>query len=112
MPRRPRQQKSEAAGTSPVPTNCAVTGLTIDQVSHWADLIADGQDGFAEGLSACEEEQLLAVEVGSDCTHRRTRLGSDQIVRSSAIAMVDDDLLGGSGKALPSHPLLLGAGQT
>src|SRR2546423_12142974 len=61
MPRRAQERTSPAADRPPAPPAPAITGLTGDQVDRWADLIADGRDGFPDGLPAPDHERLLAA---------------------------------------------------
>jgi hypothetical protein len=60
MPRRP-DQTSPAHSPPTAPAASALTGLSDDQVARWADLIADGRDGFPDGLPSPDHERLLAA---------------------------------------------------
>jgi hypothetical protein len=57
MPRETRLPASPA----PTPTPPSVPGLTDDQVSRWADLIADGRDTLPDDLPPPDQARLLAA---------------------------------------------------
>jgi hypothetical protein len=43
------------------PTTAAASALTEEQVSRWADLIAEGQDAFPDKLPAADSNRLAAA---------------------------------------------------
>ncbi len=57
MPRHSRKQSCPTP--APLVPLSLSPGLTDDQVSRWADLIADGRGDFPDDLSGADRERLL-----------------------------------------------------